>query len=322
MDKKNKLTTRYIYNKYAKPVLTFIAILVVLKIIYNNKSNIKTLLLNFDSFQLLYVFIAYFILEVTSFVPFFLAFRRLHKNKVTFWEMFPILSVARMANLIAPQSGLLYRAFALKKKFNFSYNEYVNLLALYTWLTILLNLFLSLVIIFLIKPEIKVFNISAVSIISVALICTIISPAILHYILSTFKINNPLLSKIHEKITGLFKVMTVHGKDLKFLSHIVFFGFLIFLLTILLFRFLLTGMKIEIGYAHIALFAVVHKFTGVIFISPGNVGVQELLYGSIFESIDIGTAQGIMASLLLRIVKYAVIFPLGIICNLLQNFNK
>jgi len=321
MAKKNTINLFSFFWKLANIFITILSSIIVIKILHDNSwAFIK--LLNFEPKHVLFILILFFVLFIISFIPVFLIFKRLSREPITFWQLLPVLTIGRMANILAPRSGIIYKAFAFKSNFNLSYTQYINIFALFSWLTLLLNLFLAAFMILMVMPGLKLFQFSVLYIIIGFFGVVLTGPFLIHYILLLFKFKRPLTVKIHEKLTGLFQAMTAHGKDKRLLSHIFFFSVSSFVLTVVLFKLIFVGMNVPIGYEHIALLSIVRKISNLFFITPGNIGVQELLYGAVCESIGIGTAQGIIVSVILRLVGYIIIFPMGIAFGGIQAFNK
>lgn len=304
------MTVFHIYKKRLQIFITIATCLLVFKLLYESKWEFKWLF-RFDIEHAILILITFFILLITSLIPIVVIFRKIIKKDTSFWQLLPVLLIGRMANILFPHSGTIYKAISLKHNFDTTYTQYINIFTFFSWINLLLNFFLAIIMILLFMPGIILFKIPALFIILFLFIITLTGPFLVYHTLLLFKFDNKLTFKIYERIIGLFQSLTINGKDTILLSKILFFGILTFILNIIIFKLAFSGMDILISYEHIALLTVVKKISNLFFITPGNIGVQELLYGIICESIGIGIAQGIKASVILRVVGYVVILPLG-----------
>lgn len=321
MDRKNTINFTPLFRKLFKVLITILTCLLVFKILYNN-SLAFTKLLNFETKHVISTLGIFFILLIISFGPFIFIFKNIYKSPVSFFQLIPVLTIGRMANILAPQSGTLFKAVAFKSEFNLSYTQYINVFALFSWLTLLVNFLLADLLILTVLPELKLFKFLALHIVTGLFVVLLIGPVLFHYILSALRFNNILALKFHAKLKGIFEAIAIHSKEKKLLTKVVFFSILTFALNVLLFKMIFVGMDIPIGYGHIALLTIVRKISNLFFLTPGNVGIQELLYGAICESLGIGTVNGIMASVILRVVGFTIIFPIGIAFAGFRMFKK
>jgi hypothetical protein len=62
----------------------------------------------------------------------------------------------------------------------------------------------------------------------------------------------------------------------------------------------------------LAVFYALFKLSFYINLTPGNLGVQEVVWGKLSELMGIGMAQGVLVSAFVRVVSTGVILVLGI----------
>jgi uncharacterized membrane protein YbhN (UPF0104 family) len=73
-----------------------------------------------------------------------------------------------------------------------------------------------------------------------------------------------------------------------------------------------TAVGSSLGLGRLMLFQVLMKLSGIILLTPGNVGLTELAYGALSDSTANGLQQGIAVALLMRVLGSIVIVGLGI----------
>lgn len=293
-------------------LLAVFTVILVIRLLMNNREEV-TRLFQFEVWQVFTVLILYLLMFVSSRMPFFYIIRKFQGKSLPFFEWLRIMVASTMANTFLPQSGHVYRAVSLKDECDLKYSQYIEVFALFGWITTLLDLLLTAIVISIFLPNLAVSGVPVLFLISGVLFGIFAAPFLA---LKTMEILNPensFLKKIHTKSMEILSAISQYGKNLNFLLNVVFFGILSFIISVFLFKHILAGIDVEAGYAHIALLVAIKKLTGFIIITPGNLGVQELVYGFVCDAIGIGAAQGIMASLLLRIAAYFAIFPVAII---------
>ena len=222
------------------------------------------------------------------------------------------MSVSRLGNNLAPQSGTVYRAMALKREVGLPYTQYVHVFALFGWLTTVLNMLLATVLIIAVMPGLKVAGIPAGFVTGGLFGIVALGPFVAEKTLATFDLTGGWPERIYSAVHGVFRAMTQHGRDAGLLGMVVFFAVLRFALWVALYKLLFLGMDVQIGLAELGLFLAIYQISALLIITPGNIGVREVVYGVVGGAVGITAAQGVMLSALLRAVQYAVVFPLGL----------
>jgi uncharacterized membrane protein YbhN (UPF0104 family) len=68
-----------------------------------------------------------------------------------------------------------------------------------------------------------------------------------------------------------------------------------------------------LSFGRLMLFQVLLKFTSLVQVTPGNIGLTELAYGVLAEAASGGAQRGIAASLLIRALSTPVTVALGVV---------
>lgn len=262
---------------------------------------------------------------VISTIPFLVLFQRLGKNEVQLLTWLKIMAVSRFGNLLLPQAGMAYRAVALKKGYGIPYTTYIHVYTLFAWMTTVLNLTLASVLSLSVlagtgaQERLLTGGLVAITL-GIAL-----APFAVQPVFRWWPVKGKWLSCIRAKLEELVHAVTEYGSHLDLIAVVVGFGLLRFGLWILFFRIALSGMGVQVTLAQLALFLAIWQLSSLLIITPGNLGVQEIVYGVVGGAVGIGAAHGVLLSALIRAAQYLVVFPLGLVCGgwgLLKSSKK
>ena len=92
---------------------------------------------------------------------------------------------------------------------------------------------------------------------------------------------------------------------------IVLTGIITFINTVAIFYLCFKSLAITVALPSLALFYVVLHLSVQIIVTPGNLGVRELAYGILSDQMNIGMAQGLIVSVILRILGTSIVIVLG-----------
>jgi len=231
---------------------------------------------------------------------------------ISYWSWFKIMIVGRFANILLAQSGNVYRAVALKGRYRLPYTDYVNISVFFAWVDALLTFVLAFALIVTFMPGLQLGGINAAAAVGTLVGATAVLPLLAEKILKALRPGKGLPATVHEKLHGVFATMTHHGRDAGLMAGVTLLGLLLFTVSVVLYSILFSGVGCAINLARIALFLAVCKVTSFVVITPGNIGIRELVFGGLGEALGIGMAQGVMVSAVLRVVEYGVVFPLAL----------
>ena len=216
-------------------------------------------------------------------------------------DFFALQIANRFFNLILPSGGAVFRAIYLKNVYKLSYSKYVTLLLGTYLVTIFTSATISLVII------IYLLNIKAtrsLQTIAATLIAIIIASLFI-FRTKPFKTTKWKISKNINKVIQGWEKIKKHKKLIGFLILLSIIS-LIILAARLYIILPATGTGASITQA--CFLAIITFLTTVISITPGNIGVREILFAASSHTIGIGYEEAIFASLVLRVISY--ILPL------------
>ena len=99
--------------------------------------------------------------------------------------------------------------------------------------------------------------------------------------------------------------------DRIYLLKIILLGLAVFARTILLYHLYFLTLGLPLDFTALAVFYAFSKLSFYVNLTPGNLGVQEILWGALSEWMGIGMAQGVLVSALARVFNTGVILILG-----------
>lgn len=228
-----------------------------------------------------------------------------------FGPMLKIYILARFLNTLFSQTGNVYSGIRLKKDFNITYTKYISGHASMTWIDLVMNLAMAVILIILLQPQLMIGQFTAWKFLSILMIFFVIMPFGARLLLSKMRFKNRYLIWTHTKLAEVITTTTQTCKDPSFLAKTFGLGALLFIRTIIVFSIFFMSLGSEVNIPVLAVFYVLFKLSTFIVITPGNLAVQEVVWGFLSENMGIGMAQGVLVSTLTRVVGTAFILIFG-----------
>ena len=219
--------------------------------------------------------------------------------------------LGRFLNTVIPQLGNLYRGVTLKQNYNISYTRYISSLASFAWMEISINLIFALIIILLTNRQLQIAGIDARLFLSGLVILVIAGPIVADAIIRLFKVQNKTLVWIHSRLFLVFSTAVTSLKDSSYIISIVSTTFLAFIITITMFYVCFLSINVHISITATVVFLAVLKIADVIVITPGNIGVREIIFGIVTQQIGLSMMEGILASTILRVLGTILVLIIG-----------
>ena len=234
-------------------------------------------------------------------------------RQIPFFPWFRIYILGRFFNTAFPQMGNIYRSVRLKQDYNISYTRYISGFASFAWLDMSLNLTIATVLIFILRPDIKIGAVTAWLFLLVAGVIVMAVPVLSEIIFRKTNIKQSYLSWVHAKLSEVLTITVANLRDLTFLAKIILLGMIVFIRTLLIYHILFLGLGVHIDLSALTIFYVLFKISTFINVTPGNLGVQEIAFGFLSEQIGVGMASGILLSIITRIFSTSVVILLGLL---------
>jgi uncharacterized membrane protein YbhN (UPF0104 family) len=299
-------------TKIIRLLIALACIAYLVKFFYSDRQALKVVLkLDFASIAYIVALtVAYFLIYNFRLK---LVFEKCSGQILPFWPVFKLLMLANFLNMVLSQVGNIYRAVRLKSEFNVSYTSYVSSLSSIYWLDTCFNFIVAIIVILTVKSDFQIGIFSAWKLFMVLALLVIAAPVAADTLLSKIKIKNNFLAWIHSKLSEVFTVTINNLKDFRYILKIMVLGIPILLITVAGQFILFRGFGIILTIPALLVFYVLLRLSTFITITPGNIGVQEIAYGFLSQQMGIGMAQGILVSVVARVLSSIVIISMGLL---------
>jgi uncharacterized membrane protein YbhN (UPF0104 family) len=227
---------------------------------------------------------------------------------------FRLISVGQMLNLFAPQLGTIYRGVTLKREHGISYMSYASGLFAFVWLDLIAGLAIALLVIALLDPGLRLGALPGLPLAAVALIVLVLAPFFTRWLLSLVRVKSAAITKIQSRMTTLLGSASrlLHSRAV---VSFLFVNVLVTLDQVATLWLLFHSVASSPPIATLLLFQVLLKLSNQIMITPGNLGITELLFGLLAYGAEFSVEQGLAVALLNRVIGMIVVILLGVICG-------
>lgn len=227
-------------------------------------------------------------------------------SKVSFIESFSITMVSTLLNYLPMNAGTIVKARVLKKHRSLKYAHFISVMTATILITIFTGGILGLAAIIFSRPPLETNNI----ILTAFFILSIIVPIFLLHIPSSLISDKPgwIRTAIRDLILGLEQIRK-NGKGIFILFLLA--AMLLFIAAIRLwicFRALNTPVTIF----GCVMFAVVSNLLLVVNITPGSLGLREVLIGAIAQFTGLSFERGLFAASLDRVFSLVFTVLVGL----------
>ncbi|MCP4213892.1 MAG: glycosyltransferase [bacterium] len=225
---------------------------------------------------------------------------------ISFGDWFRIFVLARFFNRLLPQGGNIYRAMKLKREKGYSLKNYTLSFMSFTWIELVVTFMLISGVIAVFEPDLKVGVFFALPFCLLAMALLVVVPAI--YRVLVRKVRGGGFLSTSMKQIGLMLEKTI---DIKLLAKNVFLCLLSFSLAVVYFYIAFHSLGVSIGIGALAVFTAIMKMGLLISVTPGNIGVLELAYGTLATSFGADFSTGLMVAAVTRTISFIALMMQG-----------
>ena len=242
-------------------------------------------------------------------------------KSVPFFHWLRLVVLGRFLTLLTPQAGNVYSSIMLKKHYGIPHTRYISSFFSFVWTDTCVNVLVAMVLVLLVQPQLTIGGISAIYLLVGIFLVVFLVPVIIEWILSTMTFNNPRLVWIHGRLSEMFGISMGNIKDPAFMAKFLAGGLLAFADAIGVFYICFRSLDLPVSIPALALFYVVMRLSTLIVLTPGNLGVREIAYGIIGKNLNITMGQGILISMIIRVIATTVIIALGALLGGIDLFR-
>lgn len=228
---------------------------------------------------------------------------------------FRLTSVGQMLNLFAPQLGNLYRGWALKREYGISYMSYASGLFAFVWLDLVMGFSVAALVILAIDPGLKFGTVPGLLLLCGVILALALIPLAASRGLPLLRLPAGFLAKVQSRAATLLSLTTSVWKDGGFLLRYFLLNVVATLGQVATLALSFDSVGAKIGLASLLLFQVFLKLSNQLVITPGNLGITELLFGALAYGSECTVEQGLAVALLLRAIGTVMVIVLGLLAG-------
>lgn len=299
------------YRTYLRWVLAAVILAYVVYFLFKNKSQL-TSLKQISPLMLLGLFIFNLFNNLIYAWRLHIIIRKISGVVLPVFSWLKFFLISRFLGLYAGQAGNIYRATVLKSRYNISITKYISSFVFITWIDTCLGILFGVAVISIFAPTMMLFGLNAIGLLLIVFIVQLIVPLMIYWILSRIKLSGRFLTWLHGRLSLMVNVMASSLKDPVYLFKVSLTGFISFINSTIVIYLCFWGLGLDISLSGAALFFTVAKLSNRLIITPGNLGIREVVYGVVSEQVGVGMSQGILASVVIRVVNLLTTTVLGI----------
>ncbi|MBF0478241.1 MAG: flippase-like domain-containing protein [Candidatus Omnitrophica bacterium] len=276
----------------------FFVLSIVLIIVYFKRHQDELFLIShWHSYHLLALLGIIFIFDVLSAFKSYLIIRD-HSRLIRFSAWFKIFYTGKFVGFFISQGGTIYRSSILKSKFGFPVSSFIGFMIFFTWLdAVMIILTMLPLIFFCFKPMMTDHVIVyLMAVVGIFLFIPIIFFRIRQ---SENKKSSPIINysfRIRDSLKAQFQDQPRFWK-------IVAINFCLLVLSIVQIAICFTAFSIQVSWMGIGIFTLVFLLSRTLNIVPGNVGLAEILCGTITKLLSLSWGIGVLISAIFRILN-------------------
>lgn len=222
---------------------------------------------------------------------------------------FRLTSVGQFLNLFVPQLGNVYRAVILKRDHGISYSSYASGLLAFVWLDVLMGLVIAFSAILVVESTLTLAGFSALALLAAVFALVAVAPFAALFVLSkvTFDYGRSR-ARLVTVLTTLGNAVRNGGFVMRFFA-VNLVTAVVHVLTLWLGFFAAGG---GVGWGALMLLQVFNRLSYIVAVTPGNLGINELVYGGVAHATAASLEQGVSVALLMRVIGTLTIVLLGV----------
>ncbi len=229
-------------------------------------------------------------------------------HPIPFITVLKYFTQGRFLNRFLVFGGSVYRAIMFKQSDGISYKKYLAINLSFDWLNMLYTALLGVIVIAVYDSHLHIRAIPLLPVFGIVCVLLILAFPVAKAIISL--LNRAVsatsirarMEEISEIIDGVIRVLK---NRTIFLSNSVIIS-LIIGSSWVSYKLLFKSIAVDTDLVVLLVYLIILRFFRIIRITPANLGVREFLLGFLTYSFGTGAAEGILVSLLMRLVTLLV----------------
>lgn len=252
----------------------------------------------------------------------FLILRHLQLTNITFWRWFQVFIVSRFVNFHFSQGATFYRILKLKKSYDFAYTKAFGMLVFSSWAEMVANLVVTNILLLFLPDGSKINKGMILYVLFILLSLVLVSPYLLEKIVALLPAAGRMAGWAKNKLVDLAQSVSGQIHNTKLLAQYI----ALTLITLMLFNLSVYvcfyAIKNPLDLLQTLLFTIALLLSRSVNVTPGNIGLAELICGYFSQYLGATVGSGIIVSGIIRIVEY-IMLGLGTLCfHRSVNFSR
>ncbi len=302
-------------------LIKFIILFLSCFIIYKNLNIDGNFIYLNDKFNINFSIILFILFFISSHLQIYITLETITKKlikKINYIYFAKLFFNSQIISIILPHSGLVYRAYQLKK-LKLSYTDFVGISYFLAWF----NLFFFLIfysfefLIFGSEFENYRYTVFFLGIISSSIIYSL---PFIFYSIPMINFKNKIIKKIYEYFRYIF-LIPIDFKKKNFFKFLSIYGIIGHIINFFMIFIAVKAINIDFTFSQIVIFFIIYSFLGQVPITPKNLGISELVFGLTSINMGLGFEIGFFIILILRLFSFFNLIFFVIIYNLIPIKN-
>lgn len=237
------------------------------------------------------------------------------------WQELPLqraftyLVIGRLLNKAVPQSGLLYKARMLQQSGGAKLQDIASVFGTLAWMQLFFTLVLAIAALAFSQPGLLIAEVPVLPVLFVVclllLVCTAALASVARYTTPSPGQGRGRLEQFvcqtARTVHALFDLRT--QPRLFTISAITVCSSVLLAILRLMLAYLMLSEHLEFSTS--AVFVAVNRLLTLVAITPGNLGITELIYAGLSSQLGLGIAKGVAAAVVVRLVVFMTLLLCG-----------
>lgn len=248
--------------------------------------------------------------------------RKCSNRSITWFQWFRISSTGRFLSLFVPQSGNVYQGVHLKRFFRVGYTEYLTSKFSLAWIDFIFNMLFAAAVIVAADYSFRLAGLPAPLVLLVIGVCVAVVPPVMLRLLRSADSRHRYVQWLRDRLTTLLEITLQSMRDTGYLARLIGLGLVIFSITCGVIYTCFDGLGAAPTVRAVVLFCALLKISDHAALTPGNLGVREILFGILGEFFGLGVSEGILVSVIRRVISQIEIAIIAGLVNVRSHRHR
>ncbi len=233
-------------------------------------------------------------------------------QRIGFLPWLRLFVLGRFLSTLVPQLGNVYRGVQLKAVHGIAYSDYLGSFVAFAWVGTTVNLLLAGITIWLLRPGMRLGGLPAAAAVATSAVTLAAVPVVLDWVARAGWLRQRRLAWVHDRLARVLEVAVRSFADLRYGAAVLGLGLVSVAVSCTSFSLAFLALGAQVGLAAVLVLYAVLQISNYLVVTPGNVGVRELLFGLLGPELGVTVGEAILLSGLLRVAHFIVMVALAL----------